>query len=181
MSPRNAHCLTEYLRMVPNGLLPAMRLDGEFMTDSLRIMMTLEGTFTGPQHMRMWPEEGTPDFARAQALMRLERQLFGLWCNLVFRGAMGNGPRRAFEEGLDEVDRELRATPGPWFLSSLSIVDLTYVTHVERMCASVAYWSGFKVRQHGDKHAPVVSVSSNSTCVNDVVALFRLFLLLGAR
>jgi glutathione S-transferase len=167
--------------MVPNGLLPAMRLDGEFMTDSLRIMMTLEGTFTGPQHMRMWPEEGTPDFARAQALMRLERQLFGLWCNLVFRGAMGNGPRRAFEEGLDEVDRELRVTPGPWFLSSLSIVDLTYVTHVERMCASVAYWSGFKVRQHGDKHASVVSVSSNSTCVNDVVTLFRLFLLPGAR
>ena len=144
----------EYLKMVPNGLLPAMRLDGEFMTDSLRIMLTLEGTFTGPQYKRMWPEEGTPEFARAQSLMRLERSIFGLWCNLVFRGALGNGPRRAFEEGLDEVNKELTVTSGPWFLNDLSIVDLTYITHVERMCASVAYWSGFKVR--GDGRWPAI-------------------------
>ena len=67
-----------------------MRLDGDFMTDSLRIMMTLEGTFTGPNHKRFWPAEGTAENVRAQALMRLERSLFGVWCNLVFRGAMGN-------------------------------------------------------------------------------------------
>ena len=60
------------------------------MTDSLRIMMTLEGTFTGPNHKRMWPAEGTAENARAQTLMRLERSLFGVWCNLVFRGSMGN-------------------------------------------------------------------------------------------
>jgi hypothetical protein len=38
----------------------------------------------------MWPAEGTAENVRAQALMRLERSLFGVWCNLVFRGAMGN-------------------------------------------------------------------------------------------
>ena len=190
-----------------------MRLDGNFMTDSLRIMMTLEGTFTGPNHKPMWPAEGTAENVRAQGLMRLERSLFGVWCNLVFRGAMGNefhftpfnapfdstllhqhtfkapyislpftpynilievhvhniaiytwylyvlcllgnGPRRAFEETLDEVNRELSVTEGPWFLSDLTIVDLTYITHVERMCASVAYWSGFKVR--GDGRWPAI-------------------------
>jgi hypothetical protein len=35
--------------------------------------------------------------------MRLERDLFSRWCNLVFRGSMGNGPLRNFEDGLDKV------------------------------------------------------------------------------
>lgn len=144
----------EYLKLVPSGLLPAMRLDGEFMTDSLRIMLKLEETFSGPQYKRMWPDTTSPEFSRAQNLMRLERSLFGLWCNLVFRGSMGNGPRRSFEEGLDEVNRELMVSPGPWFLNDLSIVDLTYITHVERMCASVAYWSGLKLR--GDGRWPAI-------------------------
>lgn len=29
----------EYLRKVPNGLLPALELDGQFMTDSIPIMV----------------------------------------------------------------------------------------------------------------------------------------------
>ena len=57
--------------------------------------------------------------------------------------------RKRFEEGLDAVERELSVCVGPWFLPYLSIVDLTYVTHVERMCASVAYWCGFKIRGEG--------------------------------
>lgn len=59
-----------------------------------------------------------------------------------------------FEETLTEVDRELRVTSSPWFLDELSIVDLTYISHVERMCASVAHWSGFKVR--GDGRWPAI-------------------------
>jgi glutathione S-transferase len=143
-----------YLQLVPNGLLPAMRLDGEFMTESLDIMLTLEHVFTGPQYKRMWPVEGTAEHERAKKLMRLERELFRLWCDLVFRPGMGNGPRQRFEAGLDEVNKELEATPGPWFLSDLSIVDLTYITHVERMCASVAFWSGLKMR--GDGRWPAI-------------------------
>ena len=36
--------------------------------------------------------------------MRLERDLFSRWCNLVFRGALGNGPIKNFEDGLDKVE-----------------------------------------------------------------------------
>ncbi len=50
---------------------------------------------------------------------------------------------------MDAVESELSVCEGPWFLPYLSIVDLTYVTHVERMCASVTYWCGFKVRGDG--------------------------------
>jgi len=139
----------EFLRLVPNGLLPAIQLDGVAQTDSLQIMLNLERTFSGPQHRKMWPAEGDADYARAGQLMRLERESFSAWCGLVFRPSFGGGSRKYFEQVLDEIDRELGFTEGPWFLSYLSIVDLTFVTHVERMCASVAYWGGFKVRGEG--------------------------------
>ena len=48
-----------------------------------------------------------------------------------------------------QVNEQLRITPGPWFLQDLSIVDLTYITHVERMAASIAYWTGIKIRGSG--------------------------------
>lgn len=47
---------------------------------------------------------------------------------------------------LKQVNQELTVTSSPWFLDELSIVDLTYITHIERMCASVAYWSGKQIR-----------------------------------
>jgi predicted NAD-dependent protein-ADP-ribosyltransferase YbiA (DUF1768 family) len=37
-------------------------------------------------------------------------------------------------------------TSSPWFLDEMTIIDLTYITHIERMCASVAYWSGMQMR-----------------------------------
>mmetsp|Transcript_10749 Transcript_10749/g.18090 ORF Transcript_10749/g.18090 Transcript_10749/m.18090 type:complete len:420 (+) Transcript_10749:34-1293(+) len=140
----------DFLRMVPNGLLPAIQLDGNPQTDSLQIMLNLERTFSGPKHTKMWPtEEDESEMRRAMQLMRLERESFSAWCSLTFRPSFGGGSRKYFEEVMDEIDRQLNVEEGPWFLSYLSIVDLTYITHIERMCASTAYWGGFKLRGEG--------------------------------
>jgi len=141
-----------YLKLVPNGLLPAISIDGRFQTESLDIMLNLDRTFTEPNHKSMWPDSNNPEFERAKSLMRLERDLFSRWCNLVFRPSIGGSSKKFFEEGFDEVNKQLGVTDGPWFLNSLSIVDLTYITHIERMFASVAYWSGIKLR--GDSRWP---------------------------
>lgn len=60
-----------------------------------------------------------------------------------------------------QVNTALAASPGPWFLPSpasadvaangspdegFSLVDLTYVPHLERMAASTAYWKGLQLR-----------------------------------
>ena len=140
---------SEFLRKVPNGLLPAIELDRNLRTDSLSIMLELEQTFRGPDHPKMWPAEEDPDLPRAVQLMRLERDLFSRWCGAVFRPSLGGSSIRQLEDGLDAVDKELSVVEGPWFLSYLSIVDLTYISHVERMCASLAYWSGLKIRGDG--------------------------------
>mmetsp|Transcript_17613 Transcript_17613/g.55618 ORF Transcript_17613/g.55618 Transcript_17613/m.55618 type:complete len:331 (-) Transcript_17613:58-1050(-) len=139
----------EYLRKVPNGLLPALEIDGKFMTDSIPIMLTIDAAFAdhGP---RMVPAAGSADRAAADGLLRLERELFRDWCSLTFQPGTGlfGSNKKAFEDTLRKVDSALGGTPGPWFLGgeAPSLVDLQYVSHVERMVASLAYWKGMRLR-----------------------------------
>ena len=67
---------------MPSGLLPALELDGELYTESDLIMQILEERF--PEKPLM-PAKGSPAYHRAQKLMRLERQLFGVWLQWLCR------------------------------------------------------------------------------------------------
>lgn len=141
-----------FLRKCPRGLLPALEFDGKLMTESLDIMAMIDQVFQGPQYQKMLPERNSPDFQRLQELLGLERQLFGAWCSYVFRG--GSGGRRDFERTLKAVDEALGVVKGtPWFLGfsdAPSLVDLQYVSHIERMAASVPYWKGHAIRGTGE-------------------------------
>lgn len=53
-----------------------------------------------------------------------------------------------FEKVLEEVDRALNATPGPFFLNDFSIADVIFIPYVERMLASTYYYKGFNIKQH---------------------------------
>ncbi|CEM36150.1 unnamed protein product [Vitrella brassicaformis CCMP3155] len=140
-----------FLRANPNGLLPVIELDGQLIFESLRIMALLEETFQPPDHPATLPPQGSPAMDRANDLLALERELFGKWCSFVFRPDPLGMARRSFESCLDKVDGELGKTEGPWFLEGEvpSIVDLQYVSHVERMCASTLYWKGLQIRGSG--------------------------------
>ncbi|KAK3236808.1 hypothetical protein CYMTET_53069, partial [Cymbomonas tetramitiformis] len=58
------------------------------------------------------------------------------------------GSRKNFEKTMDQVEKELGRESGPWFIAGEmpSVVDLQYVSHVERMAASVLYWKGLRIR-----------------------------------
>ena len=59
----------EFLRMVPNGLLPAIKIDNsQVQTESLQIMLNLEQMYSGPNHKQMWPSTGSPEAERARAV-----------------------------------------------------------------------------------------------------------------
>jgi len=141
----------EFLAKVPGGLLPALELDGQLYTESLVIMQLIEQAFPDAPAMLPADPEGLD---RANALLRLERELFRDWCGLCFRP--GLGAKSAFEACMDQVDAALGETEGPWFLGGdrPSLVDLQYVSHVERMCASLPYWKGLALRRRqGDEEA----------------------------
>ncbi|CAE7250903.1 bsn [Symbiodinium microadriaticum] len=140
----------EFMALVPRGLLPAMEIDGKVMTESLDIMFTIEGAFPDPDKP-MFPASG-PLRDRAAKLLSLERQLFGAWCSYLFRPEMPliGGSERDFTSALQAVDSELaKNTESPFFLpyQHPTIVDMQYVSHVERAVASAMYYKGYDVRK----------------------------------
>lgn len=97
----------------------------------------------------MLPPRGTREWDRVQGLLRLERGLFSAWCGYVFHADPGGAEH--FNGTLQMVEAELGKTSGPWFLDTdgPSLVDLQYVSHIERMAASVPYWKGVALRGCG--------------------------------
>jgi glutathione S-transferase len=87
--------------------------------------------------------------------MRLERDVFSLWCSWLFRPLNDAGEQRArgaFEGAMQAVDDALGRVGGggPFFLGAgISMVDLLFVPFMERQNASLLYWKGFKLRNGG--------------------------------
>uniref|UniRef100_A0A7S4T145 GST N-terminal domain-containing protein n=1 Tax=Alexandrium monilatum TaxID=311494 RepID=A0A7S4T145_9DINO len=130
-----------YLAKVPNGMLPAIELDGHVITESDEILAALETTF-GPVGQPM--RSITP-------LRRLERQLFSAWCQWLCYPARSAADERRnqqfFESVLGQVDVALTSMPGPFFLEEFSVGDIIFVPYVERMLASLFYYKGFNLKE----------------------------------
>ena len=138
----------DFLAKVPSGLLPVIELDGKVYTESALIASLLEREF--PQHTPLLPPAVSADAAAAEALMRLERQLFSRWLGwLTRRGGDAEG-RAGVQACLAQVEAALGARGGPYFLGeSLSLVDITFAPFLERIAASLLYYKAFRVRGGG--------------------------------
>lgn len=99
-------------------------------------------------------------------LFLIGSRLFSWWCTLVFRpdgpmqsnggflssllgGGGMSGAMAGFLECIQKVDAHLLETEGPWFFGEYeypTMIDFIYVSHVERMLASCAYWKGLNLR-----------------------------------
>ncbi|KAL3803232.1 hypothetical protein ACHAWO_005589 [Cyclotella atomus] len=159
-----------FLNMVPSGLLPALLVetnDGrtQVITESQVIMELLDQWHSVEDGYRqMMPSDNDEEGQkRYNQLARLERELFSWWCTLIFRpegpggmfgklmggGGEPSGAMQGFLDCLAKVDNELASTSGPWFFDYTdhpTMIDFIYVSHVERMLASCAYWKGLDLR-----------------------------------
>ena len=128
-----------YKRIVPSGMLPAMAIDGELITESDQILLALERDF-GPLGFPL-------EDPRVLPLRQLERDLFRAWCTwLCYPGAEVQGAA-LFAEQAARVSKALECHPGPWFLEEFSSADLVFVPYVERMNSSLLYYKGYELRQ----------------------------------
>ena len=134
-----------YTAKVPSGLLPAVEVDGELITESDRIMFVLEAEFPDRP---MLPPRDSPQATDAARLLQLERRLFGAWLNWLTSGWGHAQGKAAFEDVLGEVERRLKASGGPFFLpgAAPSLVDCSFAPFLERMNASLFYYKGYRVR-----------------------------------
>ena len=133
-----------FLSKVPSGILPALELDGELITESDRILLALEEAF-GPF--------GSPlQSSAALELRQLERLLFRAWC--LWLCSPGLSPRQQrqartqFQSTASRFERALEQQAGPWLdRGGPTGVDLVFIPYVERMNASLAYYKGFQLRR----------------------------------
>ena len=132
-----------YRQLVPSGMLPALELDGQMITESDSILLALEGAF-GPLRLAMEDPQVLP-------LRRLERLLFRAWCQWLCVPHQGpsaeNQAAQAFDRMAHAMAEALEATPGAFLLGELSSADLVFVPYVERMGASLAYYKGYLLRR----------------------------------
>jgi glutathione S-transferase len=132
-----------YKRKVPSGMLPALELDGQIITESDDILLALEQVF-GPLGLGMENPKVLP-------LRRLERLLFRAWCNWLCYPTRSSREeqhnRNHFTEAVAMVEEALGSTPGPYFLDEFGTADVIFTPYVERMNASLYYYKGYSLRE----------------------------------
>ena len=132
-----------YKRKVSSGMLPAVELDGQIITESDDILIALEQVF-GSLYLGMQDP-------KVLALRQLERLLFRAWCSwLCYRAifpGQEKGNRQQFMETVAMVEEALASTPGAYFLEEFSTADVIFTPYVERMNASLYYYKGYSLRE----------------------------------
>ncbi len=138
-----------YKRKVPSGMLPAIELDGQLITESDDILLALEHTFGALTHSMTAPH--------VLSLRRLERLLFRAWCAWLCYPAMipqqEQHNREQFIAVVAEVEKALANTPGDYFLEEFGTVDVIFTPYVERMNASLYYYKGYSLREENPRFA----------------------------
>ena len=132
-----------FKEIVPSGMLPALAIDGQLITESDDILLALEQAFGvlkyGMQHQNVLP------------LRQLERLLFRAWCGWLcqpsgwFRSEAAN--REQFLSIVEKVETALGQTAGAYFLDEFSTADIVFTPYVERMNASLFYYKGYSLRK----------------------------------
>lgn len=134
---------TWFQRLVPSGMLPALQLDDQIITESDRIIESLERAYN--------PLVYAMGDSRVLPLRHLERLLFRAWCNWLCRPSQNELQEveacRHFSHYASAMAKALEAGPGPFMLGEFSTADLVFIPYLERMNASLAYYKGYLLRQ----------------------------------
>lgn len=138
-----------YKRKVRSGMLPAVEIDGNIITESDDILSALEDKFGVLQ-------QGIND-PKVIPLRRLERMLFKAWCTWLCypprSSSQEQNNRERFVKTVMMVEEALSETAGSYFLEDFGIVDVIFVPYLERMNASLYYYKGYSLREENPRLA----------------------------
>ncbi|WP_375496031.1 glutathione S-transferase family protein [uncultured Nostoc sp.] len=136
-----------YTDLVPTTLVPAAKIEGKLVYESKDILLALEEQFGStllpedPQEnavARQWLEDAETNGVRDIAYKFLRQapedpnELASL--------------QETFEAKLDELEQLLGKYAGPYFLSTFSVVDITYSPHLDRLAANLPVYRGYHLK-----------------------------------
>ncbi|MEH2181079.1 glutathione S-transferase family protein [Nostoc sp.] len=136
-----------YTDLVPTTLVPAAKIEGKLVYESKDILLALEEKF-GPTLLPENPEEN------AVARQWLEDAETNGVRDIAYK-FLRQAPedphelaslQAAFEGKLDELEQLLTKYSGPYFLSTFSVVDITYSPHLDRLAANLPVYRGYQLK-----------------------------------
>ena len=144
----NMRCYGEkpasFMAVQPGGNIPVAIIDGVTYNQSNDIIFALDEQF--PDHEPLVPKDPKQRM-KAQELLRLERKIFSVWMNWLTSGDSSGRQRDNFMSVLNEVEAELSATKGGFFLGErVSVVDMMFTPFLERIDSSMLFFKGFQIR-----------------------------------
>ncbi len=140
-----------YLKKVPSGMLPALELDNQLITESDQILIALENTF-GPLGSSLKKP-------KVLELRILERKLFRAWCIWLCQPALTAAQEKKrkdiFQSVAREMENNIQISNTPWLdpifddsgNSLPGSADVIFIPYLERMNASLAYYKGLNLRE----------------------------------
>ena len=141
-----------YMDMVPTGLVPAVKIEGELICESKSILLELENRF--PENPLL-PEESEK---KAIALNLIESCDQGELSTTGFKfiksiSSEQNQTPQELEElknnletKLHELEKALEKYTGDFFLSSFGLVDIMYTPMLQRFSSNLPVFGGYKLR-----------------------------------
>ena len=132
-----------FRNLVPSGMLPALSIDGQMITESDVILLALERSFglLGGANGRSIQDP------EVLLLRQLERDLFRAWCSWLCSPGQELSGERLFDSQMQRMATALEQGTGPFFFNDFSSADLAFVPYVERMNSSLLYYKGYELRK----------------------------------
>lgn len=146
-----------YTDLVPTTLVPAAKIEGKLVYESKDILYALEEQFSSPPLLPEDPEENA--IAR-QWVEDAETNGFRDIGYKFLRETSVDADelaklQTAFEAKLDELEQALAKYPGPYFVSSFSLVDIMYSPHLDRLAANLPVYRGYHIK--GNERFPRIN------------------------
>ncbi|BAY76528.1 glutathione S-transferase-like protein [Nostoc linckia NIES-25] len=137
-----------YVDLVPTTLVPGAKIEGKLVYESKDILLALEDRFSTPPLLpedpqenaiaRQWVEDAESNGFREIAFKFLRQTPTDADELASFQAA--------FEAKLDELEEALGKYPGPFFVSSFSLVDVMYSPHLDRLAANLPVYRGYHIK-----------------------------------
>ncbi len=136
-----------YTDLVPTTLVPAAKIEGKLVYESKEILLALEERFGST----LLPEDPEENAVARQWLEDAEtNSVIGIAYKFIRKAPEDPHElaslQAAFEAKLDELEQLLKKYPGPYFLSTFSIVDITYSPHLDRLAANLPVYQGYYLK-----------------------------------
>lgn len=136
-----------YTDLVPTALVPASKIENKLVYESKDILLALEETFA-PSLLPENPEENA---VARQLIEEAETNGFVGAAYKFLREKTSDSQelanlQAAFEAKLDEIEQALDRYPGPYFVSTFSLVDIMYSPHLDRVAANLPVYRGYHIK-----------------------------------